>query len=92
MIILGWILWMLVLVWVVFFAIAAIILHRKKRDLGLLLFRFFIVVGNGISLYIPIAYEISKFHLLWLVPVSFVIALIFLPFTAMLCARYSGKY
>jgi len=59
---------------------AGIILYRHKRDLGLLRFKLLIVVCNVVSLFIPIAYDISKLHLLWLVPLSFVVALVLMPF------------
>ena len=89
--VLGWVLWTAVCVWAVAFGIAAIVLHRKRPDVGLLLFRLVIVVSNGVALLIPIAFDLSKFHLLWLVPASFVVALFLLPFVVMVGAGYSRR-
>lgn len=80
LVIIGWVLWAIVCLWAVCFLLAAIILHQQKGDLGLLRFRLFIVACNVVSLFILIAYDISKFHLLWLVPVSFIVALLLMPF------------
>jgi hypothetical protein len=91
-IIIGWVLWTAVCIWAVCFFIAAIVLHRKRHNLGLLLFRLIIVVGNVISLIIPIAFNLSKLHLIWLVPASFAVALLLLPITAILGAGQSGRY
>ena len=80
LVIIGWVLWAIVCLWAVGFLLAAIVLYQQKRDLGLLRFRLLIVACNVVSLFIPIAYDISKFHLLWLVPVSFIVALLLMPF------------
>jgi hypothetical protein len=63
-----------VFVWVLFIALAIIVLclmlRLKKCDVGFLLYIMFNCAGYVTICYIPIAYDIHPIHLPWYIPIN----------------------
>lgn len=71
MAIIGWILWVVVCIWASSFLYTAIMYYGKDRSLRKLVLGLMVVAGLFGSLCVTALFDISKLHLLWLVPVSY---------------------